>query len=272
MWIISVLIVVPVAWLAIGREVPNEVQDLLETRIAASISPASDVLAYSFIIGLFVGGTPIHVILRYLATLVHELGHAVSAGILGGRPKQIMIHPSSSGVATYQPPIGWGKGRASVVSLAGYPSPAIASLAAVQALLFGLTSPWFLFVIATLALSIVFFIRNLWGLLWTTAVVVGAYFATTELSQEILQWVVGVAAGYLAMEGLRHAGQQISIARRFPGSGCDAERVGVWWSVPPVLVAVSQFLFVGVAAGLAAYLAIEPQWDEIFDIASRWTS
>ena len=272
MWIISVLVLVPVGWLAVGRDIPNEVSDQLQERFSDLQAPTDQILAYSFIIGLFVGGTPFHVILRYLATLVHELGHALSAGILGGRPKQIEIHPSSSGVATYQPPLGWGRGRASIVSLAGYPGPAVASLAAVGAMRSGLTAPWFLFVIGTLAMSILFLIRNLWGFMWTAGVVAGGYFAATNLSIEIVQWTVGVAAGYLAIEGFRHAWQQIQITRRFRGSGCDAEKVAVWWGFSPTGVAVFQLILVCAAAGWSGYLAINQHWEEIVDTVRRWTS
>jgi len=108
------------------------------------------------------------------------------------------------------------------------------------------------------------------GFVWTTGVVTSAYFAITELSLAVLHWVAGVAAGYLAMEGLRHAWQQLQIARRFPGSGCDAEKVGVWWSIPPAFVAAVQLLIVCAASGWAGYLAIEPHWDEMVDIVSRW--
>lgn len=272
MWLISLLIVIPVGWLSLGREVPAEVLDVLQSELLRPSTPSAHVLAYSFVAGLFVGGTPLHVLLRYFATLVHELGHAFTAGILGGRPRQIEIHPSSSGLATYRPPLGWGRGRASLVALAGYPSPAIAALAAVQAVLMGFTSLWFFYGAATLSIALVFLIRNVWGFLWTAGVVVGSYYIATELPAEALFWVVGSSAGYLAVESLRHASRQIVIAKHFRGSGCDAELVGSWWSISPRRVALIQFVFTAVIAGIAGFKAIEPNWTEMIETFRRWTN
>jgi len=270
MWLLSVLFLVPVTYLASGRTLPSELVNRLRDVFPQDQAPSPQGLALAFIAGLLVGGTPFHAIFRYLATVVHELGHAFTAGILGGRPKNITIAPSASGLATYQPPLGWGRGRASLVSLAGYPAPAIASLAAVRALQQGQTMSWFFFATGTLAIAIVFLIRNWWGFLWTAASATGAYFAATELPVRTLGWIVAGIAGYLAMEGYRHSWQQMMIVKNFPGAGCDAEKCAVWWRVSPRGMASIHFVAVAAIGVYSSYLAINPYWADIVDWAQKY--
>ena len=269
-WLLSLIFLVPVIYLGVGRDLPTELTDRLHDVFPLDQAPTAQGLAIAFIAGLFVGGTPFHAIFRYLATVVHELGHAFTAGVLGGRPKNITIAPSASGLATYQPPLGWGRGRASLVSLAGYPAPAIASLAAVQALRQGQTMSWFFFATGTLAIAIVFLIRNLWGFFWTAATTTGAYFAATELPVKTLGWIVAGIAGYLAMEGYRHSWQQMMIVKNFPGAGCDAERCAIWWRMNPRGVATMHFVAVTAISAYSSYMAINPYWNEIVDWVQKY--
>ena len=271
MFLVSLVVLIPVVYLISGQPLPFELSQQLDKLLPADGQPTDQFLALAFIAGALVGATPLHVILRYMSTVVHELGHAFTAGVLGGRPKNITIAPSSSGLATYQPPISWGRGRASLVSLAGYPAPAVASLAAVQALILGHTIAWFFFATATLALAILLLIRNLWGFFWTSAVVALAYYASQKLDLKYLAVVVASIAGYLAIESVRHSSQQLSIVKRVQGSGCDAERVAFWWGLPSRLVATSHMIISTALSCYACYLAINPYWDEMFTWIKQYT-
>lgn len=263
MWLVSTVITAIVLFLANGRQLPNSIIDQLEIFVPNdAVIPRRD-LAISFLAGVLVAGTPLHTLVRYLATVVHELGHAFTAGILGGRPKQITIATNGSGLAAYRPPITWGKLRASIVSLAGYPAPSIASIAAVQAAQAGHVKAWFVFAAGTLALAIVMLIRNFWGFLWTSAVVVGSYFGARELNVELIGWIVGAVAGFLAIEGYRNAWEQLAIIRVASGSGCDAEMVAYWWRISPRLVGFMHLILVFGLSAFAAFTAVRPYWGEI---------
>ena len=271
MWLLSVLVIAVVGYLVSGRQLPVEVVDRLAHLVPDDFAPTEKFLALSFIAGMFVGGTPVHTAVRYLSTVVHELGHAFTAGILGGRPKNITIAVSAAGLATYQPPLGWGRFRASLVSLAGYPAPAVASVAAVQAAQSGHPKAWFAFAAGTLAISIVFLIRNFWGFLWTAAVVGASYYAARELRVEVIGLIVGAVAGFLAVEGFRNAWQQLAIIRVASGSGCDAEKAAIWWRFSPRAVGFLHLLSVLSISGYASYLAVQPNWWEIADWISSNT-
>jgi len=265
MFLVSVAVLVPVLLLAAGREWSPEVLNRLGSLLPADAGLGSGQLAVSFAAGLVIAGTPLHVLMRYLSTVVHELGHAFTAGLLGGRPRNITISLDASGLAVYQPPLTWGRGRASLVSFAGYPAPAVASLAAVEALRLGYSRTWFTFAAATLAVSIVLLIRNFWGFLWTSCVVAGSYLAAREVAAQYLGMAAGALAGYLALEGIRNARVQMAFVRRYPGTGTDAERIAGWWRFSPTFVSAVHFLTVVAISGYASTRALGPHWSAVED-------
>lgn len=271
MWLLSVLVIVAVGYVVSGRELPAEVADRLTHLVPEDFPPMEKYLALSFIAGMLVGGTPIHTVVRYLSTVVHELGHAFTAGILGGRPKNITISLNSNGLAVYEPPANWGRMRASLVSIAGYPAPALASVAAVKASQSGHPKAWFAFAAGTLAVGIVFLIRNFWGFLWTSAVVAGSYFGARELKVELISLIVGAVAGYLAMQGHRDAWTQLAIIRKAPGIGVDAEKVAYWWKMNAKFVGFLHVMMVTSLSSYATYLAVNPYWSEITDWVANFT-
>lgn len=271
MFVVSLLVIGVVFYVTSGRDLPAEVVDQLNRLVPEDMLISERSLALAFIAGMFVAGTPLHSAVRYLSTVVHELGHAFSAGVLGGRPKQITINLNASGLATYYPPPTWGRLRATVVSLAGYPAPAVASLAAVRAAQMGHPKAWFAFAAGTLALSILLLIRNFWGFIWTAGVVAASYFGARELDVEVLGWVVGGVAGYLAVEGYRNAWQQLTIVRLASGSGCDAEMVAHWWRTNAKFVGwLHLFAVLGISA-FATKMAVGPYWNEILDWVRNYT-
>ncbi len=265
MWLVSVLVVVPVIYLATGQTITPEMAEWLNRFVPNESALTDQSLALWFIAGFVLAGSPLHLIGRYLPTVVHELGHAFTAGVLGGRPQQITISLNTSGLAAFSPPENWGKIRASVVSIAGYVSPPIAGLAAVVASQAGYPQSWFLFSAIVLALAIVFLVRNLWGFIWTAAVVTGCYFAVRFVPGEILGYSVAVIAGYLSIEGFRDARTQQKIVKNSPGAGCDAEKIAYWWGRNPNNMARLHTLLVIVIAGYTVRMAVTPYWSEIYE-------
>ena len=265
MWLISVLVVIPVIYLATGQTITPEIVEWLNRFVPNDAALTDRSLALWFIAGIALASSPLHLIGRYLPTVVHELGHAFTAGVLGGRPQQITISLNTSGLAAFSPPENWGKIRASLVSIAGYVSPPIAGLAAVAAIQVGYPQSWFLFSAIVLALAIIFLVRNLWGFIWTAAVVVGCYYAVRYLPGEILGYSVAAIAGYLSIEGYRDARTQQKIIKNSPGAGCDAEKIAYWWGLNPNNLARLHTLLIIVIAGYTVRMAINPYWSEIYE-------
>jgi hypothetical protein len=266
MWLVSLLVLLPIFFLVGGGNLPQPVLSWLEGVIQNDAAPSERVVAISFAVGLAVSGTPLHLFGRYLVTLVHELGHAFVAGVLGGRPQHITVSLNTSGLAYSNPPENWGRFRILLVCLAGYLAPPVAALAAVRATLLGLPRSWFAYAVATLAIAIVFLVRNIWGFLWTALAVTGSYFAAKYLSVEIVAASVPGFAGYLALEGLRDARLQQKIVRYSPGSGCDAEKVAWVLRISPRFAAAIHFFAILGISAYATYLAVWPYRVEI----SNW--
>jgi len=262
MFLISILVIVPIAYVLSGRQLPVSVVDLLRDYIPNDTAPSQELVAWSMLAGAAVGATPLHKLIRYLATVVHELGHAFTAGILGGRPKQITISTDASGLAMYRPPIHWGRLRASVVSAAGYPAPAIASLAAIEAIQMGHSKAWFFFSGGTLAVAIIALIRNFWGFFWTAGAVGGSYYAARELPPELLGGIVASVAGFLAVEAYRHAFTQFSLSR-FRGTHCDAEMISIFLRLPLRPTAFLHLAATTAISVVALRQGIGPYWENI---------
>jgi len=264
-WLVSVLVIVPILYILSGRQLPDALLDQLETYLPKDAAPSRQLLAVGCLAGVFVAASPFHKLARYLPTVVHELGHAFTAGVLGGRPKNITISLDTSGLAQINPPITWGRFRATLFLLAGYPASSIAALAAIMITRDGHPQAWFAFAGATLAVSIVLLIRNLWGLLWTLAAVAGSYFGSPLIPLEWIGAVVGGIGGYLALEAYRHAFMQLAIIRKFPGSGADAEKVARLWKINAPFLGFVHLLSVAAIGLYAVYLAVNPYSPELID-------
>lgn len=270
MWIVSLVVLLVLGYVLAGRDLPEVVTESIDSYLPADRTPTAQVIALGMLAGAVVGVTPIHRLVRYLATLVHELGHALTAGILGGRPSHITISTDASGLAVYRPPLHWGRLRASVVSAAGYPAPAVASLAAVHAMQRGHPQAWFVFATGVLAVAVVLLIRNFWGLLWTSGVVAGAVFAVREFDVQAIGGSVAVVAGFLAVEAYRHAFLQFAVLRRVRNTGCDAESIGRLLRLPPLFVSATLLLATTAVSGRALELGVRPYWPELRDLVASW--
>ncbi len=268
MWILSVAVLAVSLFFGTHQTLPAEAIDFFHWVAPNDGAPATSLVAFGFAAGVVLEASPAKILLRYFSTAVHELGHAFMAGALFARPKTILIHPSSSGLAIFELAPNWGRFRSFLVSAAGYPAPSIAAVAAIQAIQMGHSQVWAVFSMTVLAIAIVLLIRNFWGFFWTTGVVVGSFFGLRSVSAE---WVgVGVAAiaGFLAMNGIEFAQIQLKLVRQAPGSGVDAEAISQVTGLPSRLIALGHLMVCMLISGAAGYFAIQPHWSSI----SEWIS
>ena len=270
MFLLSLLVIVIVLNFAMGQSLPFLVTDALEKYIHNDGSSTTQFVALGFSLGMLASLSPIRLILRYFSTVVHELGHAFMAGALLARPKSIRIQPSSSGLAIYELSPNWGRFRASLVSAAGYPAPSIVAVAAVQAIQMGRSIAWAIFSVAVLSLAIILLIRNLWGIIWTSAVVGGCYFAFDKISSDVVGGIVAGVAGFLVINGIQFAWIQVTLVRKAPGSGVDAESIALFTKLPAKLVAMGHLVLCLGLGYWGGHLAVYPYWEQIANWASNW--
>ena len=263
MWLISAVVLFVFGFVLSGQPFPASVQDWLERTFPNDIAGSPKVIALSFLAGLLVAGSPIHLFGKYLPTVVHELGHSFMMGILGFRPTKIVLSRDTSGYADWDQKEEFHKFRFLVVLASGYPAPVIASVESVLAVGRGYSQAWFTFSSAVLLVALVFLMSNFWGKVWTGIAVVGSYFGLTRLPIENLSMIVVGIAGYLALEGIRDAKTQLRIIKSGYGESTDAQRIGAILGIKPVTSGrLHRLLVVAIAAG-AAYLAVHPYWSDI---------
>ena len=75
------MILLPTGWMALDLSIGDQINRGIESFISTDGTLADQKIALAFIAGALVAATPLHIVLRYMATLVHELGHAFTAGL-----------------------------------------------------------------------------------------------------------------------------------------------------------------------------------------------
>ena len=63
--------------------------------------------------------------LLWLSTLVHELGHGLTAAVLGGKFNSFVMHADGSGVTSWSAPMFFGPVRQALVAAGGLVGPAV---------------------------------------------------------------------------------------------------------------------------------------------------
>jgi hypothetical protein len=139
-------------------------------------------------------------------------------------------------------------------------------VAAIQAIQMGRSIACAVFSVAVLSLAILLLIRNLWGIVWTSAVVGGSYYAFDKVSSDIVGAAVAGIAGFLVINGIQFAWMQVTLVRRVPGSGVDAESISRFTKIPAGLIAWGHLITCLGLGYIAGDLAVSPYWDSI----SEW--
>lgn len=122
-------------------------------------------------------------LVRHLATLLHEAGHAIVGVLVGRKLRGIRLHSDTSGLTVSR---GKPTGPGMVATLlAGYPAPAVVGLAGAWLVSAGYAAGMLWALVLLWALMLVF-IRNFYGL-WVILVTgVGVAVLSSTASAEIL--------------------------------------------------------------------------------------
>lgn len=122
-------------------------------------------------------------LVRHLATLLHEAGHAIVGVLVGRKLRGIRLHSDTSGLTVSR---GKPTGPGMVATLlAGYPAPAVVGLAGAWLVSAGYAAGMLWALVLLCALMLVF-IRNFYGL-WVILVTgVGVAVLSSTASAEIL--------------------------------------------------------------------------------------
>jgi hypothetical protein len=203
------------------------------------------VLALGVVVAIGVAVWPVWRWLRNGVTFVHETGHAVTALLVGARVDRIHLHRDTSGDTAWYFRRGWGRFRAFLIAVAGYPAPPAAGLALAAALARDLAGTAAIVVAVAWVVVSVFWVRSAWG--------IGLAFVGVALG--VAAWWVGVVhLGLVALSWLWLLGgvrASWEVAKRRPRRG-DASDAGQASAAIPVPAMVWAVVFVVGAVAAAA--------------------
>jgi hypothetical protein len=187
---------------------------------------------------------------RFLVTLIHEMGHAQTASLVGGHPLRITMAMDSSGLATTQL-YDSSRVRRSLVYLAGCAAPGIAAVSGAAAIAVDNAYPWILFTAVLVSITLLGLARSVTVIGVCLLIVIG-----TGCIAYWVPWAAPGVAGVLvvvwALGGVRCAREQFRwIGRGTTDSGLVQQTLGI----PARVVAAGQLvLAVGLVFGAAAFV------------------
>ncbi len=128
--------------------------------------------------------------LLLLSTLAHELGHGLTALMLGGRFQRLEMWASGAGAA-HLDLAGFGRLRQGLVLAGGLVGPSVAAALCFTLGRTGQGARWCLIGVGLLLVAVeILVMRNLFGFLFAGVVAAGCLLAGARCSPEVAQWVV----------------------------------------------------------------------------------
>jgi len=169
-------------------------------------------------------------LVRHLATLLHEAGHAIVGVLVGRKLRGIRLHSDTSGLTVSR---GKPTGPGMVATLlAGYPAPAVVGLAGAWLVSAGYAAGMLWALVLLCALMLVF-IRNFYGL-WVILVTgVGVAVLSWTASAEILSITAYLMVWSLLLVAPRAVVElQRSRRRQRSSTSSDADQLARLTQIP----------------------------------------
>jgi hypothetical protein len=180
---------------------------------------------------------------RYGETLVHEIGHACVAGLLGSAPARITLEGDHSGLTQWRG--RRSRLRSSVATFSGYPWPVVVGCSALLCAGLGAPRAWVVWAAGLAAVTSVGLARN--ALAVVVAFLSAAMLGAAAWSAPTAAALLSVLLGFLLVaSGLSSV---VTLVRLPDLAGSDAGRLQQLVCVPARVVAA---LMLGVAGGVVA--------------------
>jgi len=166
---------------------------------------------------------------RVLSTLFHEIGHGLMALIMGGGVRKIELSASTAGLATTTSRNWFSR---VMILLAGYPfASMMAALSALILSSYG-TSKLLLFIGLIAIISMVIWVRNIFGLIWIAAfsgITIFAYInADSKFSFLYAMFIVVI----LSIESVRSAVVILTLSFKSKKDAGDARDLAMITKIP----------------------------------------
>ena len=191
---------------------------------------------------------------KFFVTLVHELGHSLTAALVGGIPVKITMKRDTSGLAFYEYsnyPRNW-KWRTVAVSAAGYAAPGVAAISAATAIRANNAYLWVVFT-ALLMLAMLFGLARSMTVIVVVILLLAMIGAALWWAPWSAPGVAALLATIWAVGGISGAKNQLYwIGRR----ECDAVHIHQQTRIPARVVGWVQIFLAIILAIAAALIAI----------------
>lgn len=191
--------------------------------------------------------TPLGPVLRMFNTLVHEMGHAVAALATQGQVQRMALNPDLSGVTQVAFSAPWA---GVVIGLAGYMISPIWAAGMLRAVLGGRELTVLRAHVALVAIALLVFVRNPFGLIW--GLIAGAALVLALAMGPWLRRVVALSlAVLLAEQAITSPLVLLVAALRSPGQAGDATLLMQQTGVPALAWAALLAVFAMVVLWVA---------------------
>lgn len=251
------IILLPLIWALLGAQPIARVDPLnwsvLPERLADTAPLGPWALAGALAVGALLALGPTARQVMHMGTLVHEVGHGLTAAALGGAVSRITMSPDGSGLATTGLPAS-ARLRPMLVSLAGYLAPAILGLASLRAAQSGAGAAWLAYLTAVTVAMFVLAMRSWWAALVSVSAAVAGWLVVSYAPAWLAATAVAVLAGVLLARSIADAAHQYRSRR--DGQPSDARNVSRATGIPAGLVAGLQLAAVLALTGAAGYLLL----------------
>ena len=192
------------------------------SRVFPAVGAPAWLRALAIAVGVLCVATPFWRYFRYSSTLSHELSHLCCAALLGGSVRHIKIRFDASGVAAYAAPAEFGRVRHIIVASAGYLGPAVVGLSGAWSVVQHRAVPWLFCVAAICCVSVLLFLRNIWGVLSVSSLA-GLLVLCVDRATDFTQvGIVTTLSSALLCGGVRDSRGQKYVPK---GAGTDAEKI-----------------------------------------------
>jgi hypothetical protein len=167
---------------------------------------------------------------RYPVTAVHELGHLVTAMLLGGRVGRVRLRADTSGLTTWRAG-RQGRGRSGLIALSGPAMPPLVGAGCAAAFASGRATLGVL-VLAALVGTIALVVRNLWGLVVCAALGAVCWWGWHD-GNASAQVLMLASATVLCLGGVRAVTEEMTALP--PGGRRDTQVAAAALWLPPAL-------------------------------------
>lgn len=169
---------------------------------------------------------------RMANTLTHEIGHVLMALCMRGGVRKIELFPTTAGLATTLSP-NWFSSV--MIGIAGYPFASLVAAASAYTFANWKIETFLLVIMVTLGVSVLIWVRNLFGVVWTLAFFSTSTFAYLYSESSFAYYYGLFIVIILLTESVRSSFVILTISYRNKEQAGDAQALARLTKIPTLI-------------------------------------